>query len=187
MATARCVFKRDLAEMLGFCHGTTVAMPRIDTTGPPKRSRGAGTEGERIHMLGGIITILGGILAASGFIIKRLPNAQGAIDKIAPYQGWIGVVMFGWGVWETIHSALGITLLSTHPLQWVFWLLSGVADLLVGFLLGFGLITHYALSKNPTALAKGQKIRGTLMSIQAPLGLLAMVMGALYIVWLYVI
>ena len=136
-------------------------------------------------MLGGIITILGGILAASGFIIKRSPNAQQLIDKIAPYQGWIGLCMFGWGVWETLHCLMSISLLSSHPLQWVFWTLSGVADLLVGFLLGFGLITHYALSKNATAMAKGQRIRSTLMSIQAPLGAMAIVMGALYIVWIY--
>jgi hypothetical protein len=62
-------------------------------------------------------------------------------------------------------------------------MLSGVADLLVGFLLGFGLITHYALSKNAQAMEKGQRIRSTLMGIQAPLGLLAVVMGALYIVF----
>ena len=89
-------------------------------------------------MLGGLITIIGGILAASGFIIKRSPNAQQLIDKLTPYQGWIGIVMFGWGIWETLHSVLGISLLGSHPLTWVFWLLSGVADLLVGFLLGFG-------------------------------------------------
>ncbi len=136
-------------------------------------------------MLGGLITIIGGILAASGFIIKRSPNAQQLIDKLTPYQGWIGIVMFGWGVWETLHSVLGISLLGSHPLTWVFWLLSGVADLLVGFLLGFGLITHYALSKNPQAMARGSQIRAKLVGIQAPLGLLAIVMGALYIAFIF--
>jgi hypothetical protein len=142
-------------------------------------------EGEQ-NMLGGLITIAGGILAASGFIIKRSPNAQQLIDKLAPYQGWIGMVMFGWGVWETLHSVLGMSLLGSHPLQWVFWMLSGVADLLVGFLLGFGLITHYALSKNETAMARGQQIRSKLVAIQAPLGALAVVMGVLYIAFIYV-
>jgi len=136
-------------------------------------------------MPGGLITIIGGILAASGFIIKRSPNAQQLIDKLTPYQGWIGIVMFGWGIWETLHSVLGISLLGSHPLTWVFWLLSGVADLLVGFLLGFGLITHYALSKNPQAMARGSQIRAKLVGIQAPLGLLAIVMGGLYIAFIF--
>ena len=134
-------------------------------------------------MLGGLITIVGGILAASGFIIKRNPNAQSLIDKLAPYQGWIGMGMFFWGVWDTLQAVLGVSLLASHALIWAFWMLSGVADLLVGFLLGFGLITHYALSKNPQAMATGQRIRSTLMGIQAPLGLLAIVMGSLYIVF----
>lgn len=148
-----------------------------------REAQGFAPYGEERTMLGGLITIAGGILAASGFIIKRLPNAQSAIDKIAPYQGWIGTLMFVWGVWETLHSVMGISLLGSHPLMWTFWMLSGVADLLVGFLLGFGLITHYALSKNAQAMEKGQRIRSTLMSIQAPLGLLAVVMGVLYVVF----
>ena len=119
----------------------------------------------------------------SGFIIKRMPNAQSLIDKIAPYQGWIGMLMFFWGAWDTLHAVLGISLLASHAMIWSFWLLSGIADLLVGLLLGFGLITHYALSKSPQALAKGQRIRSTLMGIQAPLGLLAIIMGALYVVF----
>src|SRR5688572_11708214 len=121
-------------------------------------------------MLGGLITICGGILAASGFIVSRTRNAQQLIDKLTPYQGWIGIVMFGWGVWETISSVTSVGMLSTAPLQWVFWLCVAIADLLVGFLLGFGLITKYALSRDERAVAKGQALRTKLVKVQAPLG-----------------
>lgn len=133
-------------------------------------------------MIGGIITILGGILAASGFIIKRRPDAKQMIDKLAPYQGWIGVTMFIWGIKEILGVLTGMRLLSVAPLRWIFWTASGVSDLLIGFLLGFGLITHYALSKNEQAKAKGAAIREKLVGIQAPLGLVSIVLGALYIV-----
>jgi len=135
--------------------------------------------GEAMH--GGIITMLGGILAASGFIIAKKPNAKELIDKIVPYQGWIGIVMFFWGIWEILGCIRALEYLSSAPLFWVFWILSGIADLGVGFLLGFALISKYALSKNPTAMAKGQELRGKLMKIQIPLGFLAIVMGAVYI------
>ena len=138
-------------------------------------------------MLGGIITIIGGILAASGFIIAKKPNAKELIDKIVPYQGWIGVVMFFWGIWEIIGCIRGLGLLTRAPLIWIFWLLTGVADLGVGFILGFALISKYALSKDATALAKGQELRGKLVKVQVPLGFLAIVMGALYIVMRIVI
>ena len=137
-------------------------------------------------MLGGLITIAGGILAASGFIIKRSPNAQQLIDKIAPYQGWIGVTMFIWGIKEILGVLTSLRLLSVAPLRWIFWTASGVSDLLVGFLLGFGLITHYALSKNEQAKAKGAAIREKLVGIQAPLGLVSIILGALYIVMVLV-
>ncbi len=123
-------------------------------------------------MYGGFITILGGLLAASSFIIARKPNAKELLDKITPYQGWIGVVLFVWGIRGLLASLSPFNL---------FWVLSSTADLLVGFLLGFGLITKYALSKNETALAKGQAIRAKLVGIQVPLGFAAIVLGVLFI------
>jgi len=138
-------------------------------------------------MLGGLITIAGGLIAGSNLIVGRLPNAKELIDKLTPYQGWIGIVMFCWGIWETIASVTGIALLSTAPLTWIFWLCIALADLFVGFLLGFGLITKYALSKNEQALEKGQRIRGKLAPFQGLFGIFAVVMGVLYLVWLYVL
>jgi hypothetical protein len=76
--------------------------------------------------------------------------------------------------------------LKLAPLFWTFWLASGVADLLVGFLLGFGLITKYALDKNPAARARGQQLRARLAPYQGTCGLFAIAMGALYIVYPYV-
>jgi hypothetical protein len=138
-------------------------------------------------VLGGIITIIGGLLAASGFIVKRRPDAQQLIDKLTPYQGWVGVTMFVWGIRELLGALTGMAMLSVRPLLWVFWLLSGVSDLLVGFLLGFGLITHYVLSRNEQAKQKGAEIRSKLVSIQAPLGLVAIALGVVYIVFTVVL
>ncbi|MGH9885464.1 MAG: hypothetical protein ACREBE_08035 [bacterium] len=138
-------------------------------------------------MLAGLITIAGGILAASALIIARKPNAKDLIDKITPYQGWIGIVMFFWGVWAVLDCVRFMSLLSARPLFWIFWLASGVADLVVGFLLGFGLITKYVLSRNAAAMARGQKLRATLAAYQGVFGLFAIAMGSLYIVWLYVL
>lgn len=138
-------------------------------------------------MLSGLITIAGGILAASALIIARKPNAKQLIDKLTPYQGWIGIVMFFWGVWGVLDCVRFVNLLSVRPLFWLFWMASGAADLVVGFLLGFGLITKYALSRNATAQARGQQIRAKLAAYQGVFGLFAISMGSLYIVWLYVL
>ena len=68
-----------------------------------------------------------------------------------------------------------------------FWTLSGVADIAVGFILGFKLISKWVLSKNETALAKGQELRLKLSKFQVPLGFFAIIMGVLYTVWAFVL
>ena len=134
---------------------------------------------------GGLIPIAGGVLASSNLILARKPNARELIDKLTPYAGWIGIVMFGWGVWETIGVLTHLGLLGSAPLTWIFWALCGASDLLVGFLLGFGLITKYTLSGSKLAQEKGAAIREKLAPYQGTLGLFAIVMGVVYTVWLF--
>ena len=55
-------------------------------------------------MLSAIIAIIGGIIAASSFIIAKKPDAKELIDKLTPYQGWIGVVLTFFGVWGIFNS-----------------------------------------------------------------------------------
>src|SRR5271156_3298489 len=102
-----------------------------------------------------IIGVLGGILALSSLFVGKSPDARDKLAKLAQYQGWIGLTMFGWGVWELIETVLGLGLLSHRPLLWIFWLAMAVADFSVGLLLGFGLISTYAFRGNAMAIEKG--------------------------------
>ena len=122
-----------------------------------------------------IIGVLGGILAMSSLLVRRSAHAAAHLEKLAKYQGWIGLTMFGWGVWELISTVLGMSVLSHRPLLWIFWLSMGVADFSVGLLLGFGLIATYALRGNAMAIEKGNRLRSALVKFQVPLGALAIV------------
>jgi hypothetical protein len=133
-------------------------------------------------MLAGLISIAGGILAAAALIIARKPDAKVLIDKLTPYSGWIGVVMFGWGIHEVIGVLTNMGMMTTNFGYWLFWTLTGASDLVVGFLLGFGLLVKYALGKNPTALARGQAIRTKLATYQGLFGIVSIVLGVLFIV-----
>ncbi|MBV8756007.1 MAG: hypothetical protein JO257_01950 [Deltaproteobacteria bacterium] len=46
-----------------------------------------------------ILLILGSILAISGLIIAKKPDAKALIDKLSPYQALIGVFMLAGGLW----------------------------------------------------------------------------------------
>lgn len=131
--------------------------------------------------------IVGGILGAASLIVSKKPDAQELIDKLTPYQGWIGVVLFLWGLWATISCILNLGLLSLVPIWWIMMLLTSLVQLLLGFLLGFGLITKYALSKNETAMQRGQEIRAKLAKFQGPLGLASIALALVYLVLSFVL
>ena len=59
-------------------------------------------------MISAIIAILGGLIAASSLIVAKKPNAQELLDKITPYQGWIGVVLTFYGVWGAFNLLFNI-------------------------------------------------------------------------------
>lgn len=133
-----------------------------------------------MFLLSMLIGVAGGLLAMSSLLVSKSPGAADKLAKLAQYQGYIGLTMFVWGVWELIQSILNVSMLGTSPLVWTFWLLSGVADFTVGLLLGFGLISTYAFRGNAMAIEKGAAIRGKLVKFQVPLGAFAIVMSVAY-------
>lgn len=127
------------------------------------------------------VTILGGLLAASAFIIARKPNAKELIDKITPYQGWIGVALFLWGFYGVFHLITNLGWYTADPVFMLLAVGATAVNLGVGFLLGFGLITKYALSKNEAAMIRGQQMRKKLVAYQVPLGFCAIGLGTAYL------
>jgi hypothetical protein len=127
-----------------------------------------------------VIGIAGGLLAMSSILVGRSPQAADKLAQLAKYQGWIGLTMFGWGIWEIFGCVTNLGMMGKAPLAFVFWALSGVADFTVGLLLGFGLISTYAFRGNAIAIQKGDMLRSKLVAFQVPLGGLAIVMSAIY-------
>jgi len=132
-------------------------------------------------MLSAIIAIIGGIIAASSLIVAKKPNAQELIDKLTPYQGWIGIVLAFWGVFGFISLILNIGLIGFD------WMIIGlgvsVVEFVVGFLLGYGLISKYLLEKNEEAKVKGQELRMKLTKYQVPAGVILIVLGILTLLY----
>lgn len=127
-----------------------------------------------------LVGIAGGLLAMSSLLVSKSPGSADKLAKLAQYQGYIGLTMFFWGVWELIQSILNVGMMGEAPLMWIFWMLTGVADFTVGLLLGFGLISTYAFRGNQMAIEKGTLIREKLVKFQVPLGGLAIVTSVVY-------
>jgi hypothetical protein len=133
-------------------------------------------------MLDALLIIVAGIIAASGLIIARRPDAAKLIDKLSIYQGWIGVVLFFWGTWRIIWVVLNLGLFGITPFWMLVATIVSALEVVLGFLLGFGLITHWTMRGNAVAMARGQAFRQKLAPFQGTFGLLGIAAGALLLV-----
>lgn len=133
-------------------------------------------------MIYGITLIVLGILAAPSLLLSKKPNAKELLDKIAPYQGWIGLVFCFWGLWGVITAILNISVLTDAPIWWITWIASSGIEAILGFILGYGMINQFLLSKNEQAKEKGAQMLEKLAPIQGKLGLAGIVIGIWVIV-----
>ncbi|MDO6491585.1 MULTISPECIES: hypothetical protein [unclassified Cellulophaga] len=133
-------------------------------------------------MIFGITLIILGILAAPSLLLSKKPNAQELLDKITPYQGWIGLVFCFWGVWGIISSILNLGWLTTYPIYWITWIAVSALLAALGFILGYGMINKLLLSKNEEAKAKGEALLAKLRPLQGKLGIAAIALGVWQII-----
>lgn len=133
-------------------------------------------------MIYGITLIILSILAVPSLLLSKKPNAKELLDKITPYQGWIGLIFCFWGVWGVIFSFLNIGWLSTWPIWWITLLAGNAVEAVLGFILGYGMISKLILSKNEEMMKKGEELLAKLAPIQGRLGIIGIAVGCWMIV-----
>jgi len=127
-----------------------------------------------------------GVLAAANLIIARKPQAKELIDKISPYQGWIGAVSCLWGIWILIWMVLGIAGLATWPIWWITMVACGAIQAVLGLVLGIGVLKTFikapaAQAKMDQVLAKVAPYSGTLGLVSIGLGIWSLVANILFL------
>ncbi len=133
-------------------------------------------------MIWGITLILLSIIAVPSLILAKKPDAKELLEKVEPYQGWIGLAFCFWGIWGVITAILNIGWLSVWPVWWITLLAGNLIEAILGFMLGFGLINKFFLSKNEAAKAKANQLREKLAPKQGKLGLIGIAVG----VWMII-
>lgn len=125
-------------------------------------------------MLYGLWLIILGALAVPNLILKK-PELKPTLDKITPYQGWIGAISALWGAWQLLWTLLNLSLLR-HAFVW--WLTLAANNALVlglGLLLGVGTLKTF--TKNPEAQAKLDQTVLKIAPYQGKLGIAALILG----------
>ncbi len=128
-------------------------------------------------MFWGITLILLSLLAAPSLFLSKKPDAARLLAKITPYQGWIGLIFCLWGIWGIISALLSVGLVALWPIWWFTWLIGSIIEALLGFLLGYGLIAKYVLSKSEAAKAKAEQILAKLAPVQGTIAIIGIIVG----------
>ncbi len=129
-----------------------------------------------------ILILLGGILAASGLIIAKKPDAKELINKIAPYQGLIGVALLAYGVFDLVTN-LDLLKFALHfkPLLPMVALIGWFfGSIVLGIILGTPLIGKYAGGGNEEKVMNVQK---KLLPFQTLFGLIGLADGVLLLLY----
>lgn len=133
-------------------------------------------------MIFGITLILLSIIAVPSLLLSKKPNAKELLEKIEPYQGWIGLILCFYGVWGIVFSILNLGWITSFPIWWASLLAGNIIQSILGFMLGFSLINKYVLSKNDAAKEKAIVLREKLAPKQGKLGVIGLFVGAWMIV-----
>lgn len=122
-----------------------------------------------------LLAIIAGLLAASSIVIKKLPNASKLIEKIRPYEAFIGAAAL-------LMSVFSIFKISTYFKLGFF---SGVISsaciascVVMGFLLGYPMIQELVLDDmSEDARRKGEEIYDKLTPYKVLSGLVGIGTG----------
>lgn len=134
-----------------------------------------------MDLINAIVLIAGGILAVSALIVAKKPDAKELIDKLVPYQAFIGVALLALGLLNLLRSLSHlIELLKSFP--GIVELAVIVTSILLGFMFGMAQIAKWMPSQG-AAEQKGMELTQKLAPYQVIIGLVGL--GAALISILY--
>jgi hypothetical protein len=138
-------------------------------------------------MLDGILMIVIGALAAMSLISVMVKDSEKLLNVIVPFQGYLGIVAFIWGIWGIIECILGLSWIAHWPIWWITLLAISLVELVIGFILGFSLLSKYVLSKNEEAKKKAEEMLAKLTPYKVTLGLIGIGAGVWALIYNIVI
>jgi len=140
--------------------------------------------GDIMELINALVLIVGGILAVSGLIVAKKPDAKELIDKLVPYQAIIGIALLALGIVNLVRW-LGnhvFTLLSVAPLFGLTVLAMIFTSILLGFMFGMPQIAKW-LPGEGGAEQKGMELSKKLAPYQVIIGIIGLVSALLMLLY----
>ncbi len=138
-----------------------------------------------MDIIEGLLVIVGGILAISGLIVAKKPDAKQLLDKLTPFQAIIGIALLAFGLLNLLRS-FGtpsiFDIIKFAPLLGIATLAMIVCSVLLGFMFGMPQIAKWIPGEG-AAEQKGMELSKKLAPFQVLFGLIGI--GATLIYFLY--
>jgi len=136
-------------------------------------------------LIGPLLLIAGGILAAANLIVAKKPDARALIAKIAPYQATIGIALLVMGVWTLLRWLSWFGFFFGHAPLYATCMIAFIgASILLGIMFGMPMIAKLS----PQGAAKGVEVAKKLAPFQIMIGLVGIGAGLVDILyWLGVL
>jgi hypothetical protein len=128
-----------------------------------------------------ILLILGSILAISGLIIAKKPDAKAMIDRLSPYQAMIGVFMLATGIWWLLRWGGQLIQLDSAVLAACIWAVIAVS-ILLGALFGMPQIAKWIPGESP-AEQKALELSQKVAPYQVALGVIGLASAFVYLLF----
>lgn len=126
-----------------------------------------------------VALLLAATIALSAIIISKQPSAKELIDKLTPFQGFLGVGLLVLGIIDLIKVLPHLDMISKLPYLMSLAIYGSVAsEVFLGFLLGMPLIAKWIPGDSP-AEQKALEMQQKIIPFQAILGGLAVVTALL--------
>ncbi|MDQ3367195.1 MAG: hypothetical protein M3680_17365 [Myxococcota bacterium] len=137
-----------------------------------------------MEFLHAILLILGGILALSAFIVTKRPDAKAMIDKLTPFQAFIGVGLLVISLIQLLDVGPinAFRILSLVPLLGITIIGACYGGIILGFFFGMPQIAKW-IPGDSNAETKATNLAKKLAPFQMIFGIIALVAGVLLLLF----
>ncbi len=134
-----------------------------------------------LHIL---LLLAGGVLAISGLIVAKKPDAKAMLDKLVPFQAFIGVALLVIGLIRLIQFGplMVFRMLSALPLLGLAIIGATYGAILLGFLFGMPQIAKW-IPGTSSAETKASELSKKLAPFQVILGIVCLAAGVLLLLY----
>lgn len=130
-----------------------------------------------------IILIIAWLFACYGLIVANMPTIKDEFDKVIPLQWVIGLILLIMWLWDLLLLKNLITLFSNSWILGLIQLAGTLSKFVLWFVFTYWLLVKYVFTAKTDTKEKITSTYKTLVIVQVPFGIIAIIVGIIGIVF----